>query len=290
MDAHVQLGQLTTLRMGGTPLRYYRPDSIAPLRSAFAECRRAGIPWRVLGGGSNVLAEEGALPYAVIHVHAPGFDRLRRTAPGVVRAGAGVVTAALLARCRDWGLGGLEFLAGIPGTAGGALAGNAGAWGRDIADAVRRLWMLRPDGRMDVLPRRRLRPSYRRLETGPGVIVEAEFLLEPRSADLIARQMAGYASERRARHPLGQSSAGCVFKNPPGASAGRLLQLCGLKGARVGRAEVSRQHANFIVNRGRADAADVLALIEMMRDAVRDRFGVELELEVKHWPARAEAA
>ncbi|KPK65140.1 MAG: hypothetical protein AMK73_03790 [Planctomycetes bacterium SM23_32] len=286
----MQLGELTTLRIGGTPVRYLHPRSVAELRSALAECRRDRLAWRVLGGGSNLLVEEGLLPYAVIHVCAPGFDRIRRPAHAVIGAGAGVPTARLLHYCRDRGLGGLEFLAGIPGTVGGAVAGNAGAWERHVCNAVRRLRVLRPDGRLKTVRRAALRCSYRHLELDGSVVVEAEFQLEPRSTELIGAQMNRYARQRDERHPLGVRSAGCVFKNPPGSSAGRLLDLCGLKGTRVGNAEVSRLHANFIINRGGAAAEDVLRLIELMRRAVRRRFGIELELEVRHWPGRSKAA
>ncbi len=284
MAESVRLSRLTALRLGGRPLEYFRPRDEDELREALAECRRLHMPWRVLGGGSNLLVEDGELPYAVIHVAPPGFGRLERTGRREVRAGAAVRSGALLAFCRDEGLGGLEFLAGLPGSVGGAVAGNAGAWGRQVADRLGRLHLIGPDGGRRVLPPERVQFGYRKAELDGAIVTAAEFALEPRDPELIGARMVRHAARRRKRHPAG-SSAGCIFKNPPGDSAGRLLDLCGLKGRRVGDAEVSRVHANFILNRGKANTQDVLTLIGQMQRAVRRRFGVELELEVKHWPA-----
>jgi len=289
VDKTVQLRQLTTFHIGGTPVRYFHPRTLAEVVAALQECRQMNLPWRVLGGGSNLLVDEGQLPYAVIHIHEPGFDQIERSG-ALVRAGGGVPTAALLAYCRDEGLGGLEFLAGLPGTIGGAIAGNAGAWGKEICSMVARLCVVSPAGQVRVMSRPELDYSYRRTETGGGIITQAEFELNPRSPKLIAMQMGDYVRSRAQRHPVAEWSAGCVFKNPPRASAGKLLDRCGLKGHKVGDAEVSQLHANFIVNRGAAAASDVLRLIEIMREAVRREFSIELELEVRHWPARSQVA
>jgi UDP-N-acetylmuramate dehydrogenase len=286
----VHLCQLTTFRIGGTPARYYHPRTCAELEEALAECRADGLPWRVFGGGSNLLVDEGRLPYAVIRIHAPGLDGIERTGPALVRVGAGVPTGRLLTWCRDEGLGGLEFMAGLPGTMGGAVAGNAGAWGEETCGLVTRLHVVSPRGETWVLARRGLRYSYRCAELGGAIITAVELELSPRSPQLIALRMREHALVRAERHPMRDWSAGCVFKNPPGLSAGKLLDLCGTKGWRVGDAEVSRLHANFIINRGSADADDVLRLIELMRTAVRREFGIDLELEVRHWPARLQAA
>ena len=290
MEKTVPLRQFTTFRIGGTPVRYFHPRTDGELLAALEESRRSGLPWRVLGGGSNLLVDEGPLPYGVIHLHTPGFDELERVGETGVLAGAGVPTAHLLAYCRDQQLGGLEFLAALPGTVGGAIAGNAGAWGKEICESVSRICLVSPSGEARIVDRSELRFSYRHTELGGGIITDAEFELAPRNARLITLQMAAYARNRAERHPMGEWSAGCVFKNPVGASAGKLLERCGLKGLRVGDAEVSPRHANFIVNRGSAAASDVLRLIEIMKDAVRREFGVELELEVRHWPARPQAA
>jgi len=286
----VQLRHLTTLRLGGTPVRYFRPLTERELRDALEQCARADLAWRVLGGGSNLLVDDGDLPYAVIHMRTPGFCHVLRTGELSVRAGAGAGTARLLAYCKEQGLGGLEFLAGIPGTVGGALADNAGAWGHCISERLLRLTVMTPEGRRREYAPSELAFSYRRTDLDGAVVMEGEFLLAPREPQHIEQRMARHFRDRTERHPVHEPSAGCIFKNAPGHSAGRLLDLCGLKGLRVGGAEVSKLHANFILNRGGATAADVLRLIETMKETVRRQFGVELEMEVRRWPGPAMAA
>lgn len=284
------LRSLTTFCMGGTPVRYFRPRTLGELRAALRECRRSGLAWRTLGGGSNLLVDEGPLPFAVIHVHRPGFAGVEHVDDATVRVGAGMPTAELLARCRREGLGGLEFLAGLPGTVGGAVNGNAGAWGREIADVLARVQVVTPDGGPQWVPRAQLPCAYRRTELHGAVVTAAELRLEPCEPEFVRRRMTECALARAVRHPVGQPSAGCIFKNPPGRSAGALLDLCRLKGRRAGDAEVSERHANFILNHGGATASDVLELVAAMREAVRHRFDLELEMEVEHWPAGARVA
>ncbi len=290
MEEAVHLRRLTTFHIGGAPLRYLHPRTEEELLAALAECRRVGLPWRVLGGGSNLLVDDGQLPYAVIHVHSPGLDGIERVGPTTIRVGAGVPTSRLLTYCRDAGLGGLEFLASLPGTIGGAIAGNAGAWGREICPLVSRLRVAAPTGEVTVVPRGEIAYSYRRADLRGAVITEAELELDRREPRLIELQLAKHVQARAERHPMSERSAGCVFKNPPGVSAGQLLEDCGLKGVAVGDAAVSERHANFVINRGHAASADVLSLIQLMRSAVQCAFGVELELEVRHWRGKAAAA
>jgi UDP-N-acetylmuramate dehydrogenase len=289
MERTPKLRTLTTLRMGGVPVCYFHPRTHRQLRAALEECRLRGLPWRTLGGGSNLLVDEGTLPFAVIHVRRPGFARIERVGPRMLRVGAGVPTADLLARCRRAGLGRLEFLAGLPGTVGGAVRNNAGAWGRQVGDVLARVELVRPDGTVAWVSRAALDCRYRQTELGGAIVTAVELDVEPCDHGVIAQRMAECMAGRAARHPAGRPSAGCIFRNPPGHSAGKLLDLCGLKGRRAGEAEVSERHANFILNRGGATASDVLALVAAMREAVRDRFNLELEMEVEHWPAAAAA-
>lgn len=289
METVIQLCQLTSLRVGGTPLCYFHPRDKAELLDALAECRRTGLPWRVLGGGTNLLVDEGVLPYAVIHVAAPGFSSIERIPEGV-RVGAGTPTAEVLGYCRREGLGGLEFLAALPGTVGGAVVGNAGAWGREICQQVRSVWTVCPEGREVLMHPSNLSFSYRCSNLEGAVVTQVELELQPRDAELVALQTSEYARRRMGRHPMSEPSAGCVFKNPPGASAGKLLDMCGFKGARVGGAQVSDCHANFVLNTGNATARDILTLIRLMRNEVLRRFGIELELEVRHWPSHSKVA
>ncbi|MFW6189537.1 MAG: UDP-N-acetylmuramate dehydrogenase [Planctomycetota bacterium] len=285
----VALRRLTTLGVGGEPALYLRPSNGEQLAEALAECRRRGLRWRVIGGGSNLLVEGGPLPCAVLHVQSPGFHFLR--ADGArLHAGAGTATAALAAFCRRRGLGGAEWLAGLPGTLGGAVAGNAGAWGHHISEILTRVRLIDAEGRARTLSRDELDFSYRRCGLRGVVLTEVEVQMQPRPPAQVARRTADYARRRAESQPLSSASAGCIFKNPPGECAGRLIDRCGLKGCRVGDAEVSGRHANFVINRGRATAADVLRLIDRMRNKVLKRFGVELELEVRHWLAGPRAA
>jgi len=285
-----RLDELTTFRLGGTPAHYLRPRGYGELAAALHQLRRDGTPWRVLGGGSNVLAEDGRLAFAVIHICSPRFRWMRWRDETTLQVGAGMRLPALLARCARRGAGGLEFLAGIPGTLGGAIAGNAGAWGHDMAEVVSSVSVAGPDGSFAVLDADELRWQYRGLELGRRVIVEATLELEKRSPSLVKERIRSLKKEKISRHPVTQNSAGCIFKNPPDASAGRLIDECGLKGQELGGARVSERHANFIVNTGDASPADVFALMDKVKHEVKRRFGVELETEVRRWHAAPRVA
>jgi len=286
----VPMQRLTSFRIGGRPLFYARPSDYAELRLAIRRCRKRDIPFRILGGGSNVLIDDGSLPFAVIQIRSPGFDWVARTGPHTVRVGAGVRLGRMLSYCRDNALGGLEFLAGIPGTIGGAVVGNAGAWGCAVGERVVRAWTVGECGEARSIPARSMRFGYRCSGLAGLPVTEVELALEPRSPRLIEGLIRRNLERKTARQPTGVLSAGCIFKNPPGAHAGELLDLCGLKGRRIGGAEVSPVHANFICNVGAARAQDVLQLIEIMRQAVRARFKVELELEMNVWLPRQRVA
>jgi len=289
-EDNIDLFPFTTFRIGGRPLRYVMPADYEELASALSLCRQQDLPWRVLGGGSNLLIEDGTLPFVVIHMCAPGFQWMRRVDEHSFRVGAGVRLGKLMSHAKRNGHGGLEFLAGIPGTVGGTLAGNAGAWGESVCDRVRRLWLADDKGKIAEVDARTLERSYRSLNVGRRIITEAEFELEPRAPELITEMTRELRRKKASRHPVRQKSAGCVFKNPPACSAGELIDRCGLKGTRYGGAEISELHANFIVNTGEAHASDVLALVEMIKKEVRKEFKVELELELRHWSAQKKAA
>jgi UDP-N-acetylmuramate dehydrogenase len=285
-----RLKRYTTLRTGGRPLMYARPRGYEGLAAILQCCRERHLPVKVMGGGSNLLADDGDLPFAVIHIRSPGFNWIRRVAPATVRVGAGTVLPRLLAYCRDAGLGGLEFLAGVPGTVGGALAGNAGAWGAAIAERFARAWVLDETGGRVEVAAHAMAFRYRSCDLGRRIITEAELELAPSGPELISQRMACFTARKAQVHPMASASAGCVFKNPPEAPAGKLLDLCGMKGMRIGGAEVSRLHANFICNVAGATSRDILELIAEMHNAVRREYGIDLELEVRHWSSAQEAA
>jgi UDP-N-acetylenolpyruvoylglucosamine reductase len=238
------------------------------------------VPIFMLGRGSNLIVPDAGVEGLVISLARPGWARFERLPDGTVRVGAGLRLKHLCGLAASAGLAGFEFLEGIPGNVGGALRMNAGAMGGWIFDVVVAVRLMTRDGEVRLLPRADLHAGYRECaELREAIAVEA--VLRPRAevgGPDVARQIESYRHRRHESQPR-EPSAGCIFKNPPDTSAGRLIDACGLKGERIGDAEVSSVHANFIVNRGRATSADVLALIQRVRGQVRQATGVELEPE-----------
>jgi UDP-N-acetylmuramate dehydrogenase len=286
------LAPLTTLRVGGPAAVAARPSTLAQLASLLALLDWLGCPRRVLGRGSNLLvADEGYAGVAIIlgqrlgritRVPAAPEPAGREAADRVlVRVEAGCSLAALLAWALKRGLGGLEFLAGIPGSIGGAVMMNAGAWGESLGERVHALEVV-SGGRVRVINRSALEFSYRLVQglaadEVVGAAILALVAREPATIQALVRQR---HEQRRAAQPRGVASAGSFFKNPPGDYAGRLIEQAGLKGVRVGGAQVSRKHANFLINSQGARAADLLALMKLVQEQVLARFGVRLEPEV----------
>lgn len=282
--AGASLAEHTSLCIGGTTdlLLIHRHASLPELIFLL---RQAGIPHRLLGGGTNLLVQDGELPWVLLH--------LARNEPEVRLGGrvARVDAAADLGRtvtfCAKHDLGGMEGLIGVPGTVGGALRMNAGAYGTQIGTWVREVELYRAaDRRIETLRGDALSFEYRHTSFAPDDImlaVKLELPAKPFSEILQGIRVCN--AKRRASQPLNQKSAGCIFKNPPGASAGRMMDELGLKGLAVGDARVSDRHANFFVNAGHASCADMLALIAQVRERVRQAFGVELENEVILWTA-----
>jgi UDP-N-acetylmuramate dehydrogenase len=277
--AHEPMSRHTSLRIGGPADLFVMPEDAEDLAAVLAFARSAGLPVLVCGGGSNTLVRDGGIRGIVLHLTA--FQRLARE--GVeVSAGAGVRVSRLLAFCSRVGLGGLEILSGVPGTVGGAVWGNAGAWGGAVADRLVRLRLLTRDGEELTLAREAVSFEYRHSGLPRGsVVMEATFGLEPGDPAAIRQQISRWLIQRNARQPVEFRSAGSIFKNPPGNHAGRLVDLAGLKGTQVGGAKISEKHGNFFVNLGDARAADVLALVEMARARVKALTGNDLELEVR---------
>ena len=284
--AEEPLSRHTTFRIGG-PARFV--VEVGGERALFNTVRLlkgAGIPYRVLGGGSNVLAPDRGLRAAVLKLTGALAAVERRGT--CLHAGAGVRLRALAAAARAGSLAGLEFAGTIPGTFGGALAGNAGYGGAQIGDLVASVRVLLPSGETAELSREELTFAYRSSSLhGCGVILGGSLRLPEGEGPAITDAMQRLAAERRASQPLSLPSAGCVFQNPPGDTAGRLIDRAGLRGACEGGAAVSEVHANFIVNRGGATAADVRKLIARAADCVRDRFGIALALELEIMPGDA---
>jgi UDP-N-acetylmuramate dehydrogenase len=278
----VPLAEKTSLGIGGTSdlLVIHKHEALPELVSLL---KQVGMPYRFLGGGSNVLLPDGELPWVIL--------QLARQNPDVRFEGNSVWVdcAADLGRtvttCAKHDLGGMEGLIGVPGTVGGALRMNAGAYGTQIGTFVREVQVFRAaTGRIETLRGSEINFEYRHTSFAPDDImlaVRLELPSKPYSEILQGIRVCN--EKRRASQPLNQKSAGCIFKNPPGGSAGRMIDELGLKGHSVGDARVSDRHANFFVNAGHASAKDMLELIADVRRRVRDRYGVELEEEVIVW-------
>jgi len=282
----------TTFRIGG-PARYFiEPADIDDLKLLLGILKRGRINFLLLGAGSNLLVADRGVAKAVIHLGSPPFKAVRIRG-NMLEAGAGALLGSVIAKAAQQGLSGLEFLTGIPGTVGGALAMNAGisekpSPGRKpqvkgIFDTVKDVTVMDSLGRMRRLARSRIRFGYRSSSLAKYIILSASFRLSRNKRTEIKNRMRRYVRHRLATQGKAWRCAGCVFKNPAGQSAGRLIDLAGLKGFKVGGAEVSNRHANFIINKGGASAHDVLRLMRLIRKRVESRFGIELEPEVKIW-------
>ena len=284
LQAGVALSSLTSLGIGGsTDLLRIRQHHQIPAVLQLLDGRQ--IPHKFLGGGSNLLVGDGELPWVVLQLAKPD--------PDVVLEGnlAQVDAAADLGRtvtfCAKHDLGGMEGLIGVPGTVGGALRMNAGAYGTQIGSYVSEVKVYRAAGRsIEILRGDQISFEYRHTSFAPDDMMLAVTLNLPSKPYREIIQGIRICNEkRRASQPMGQKSAGCIFKNPPGASAGRMIDELGLKGFAVGDARVSDRHANFFVNAGRASAGDMLRLIAEVRSRVEKAFAVKLENEVVVWSA-----
>jgi len=271
----------TTLRAGGPVDLLAIALGGEALRQAVGLAWAHGVPCQVLGSGSNVLVGDAGIRGLVVLNRARVMHVTRTRA----RAESGAAFAALARRCVSRGLAGLEWASGIPGTVGGAVFGNAGAWGSDVASTLVQATILEPDGSATVWPAGQFEYGYRtsilkRSAARSVVVLEAEFVVHRGDKEALQARVAEISARRRASQPRGPS-CGSVFRNPPGNYAGRLIEAAGLKGRESGRAQISPGHANFIVNLGGATAADIKALIDLARQTVQEQFGVELELEVE---------
>ncbi len=272
----------TTFRVGGPASVLLRPRTLAVLKRVHGYLLDQRIPWLVVGKGSNLLVSDRGFDGAVIRLRGELAGIEAGPGGSTLHAGAGATIRRLLDACAARGLGGLEFLAGIPGTAGGAVAMNAGAWGRETADAVESVTLLMRTGDLETRSPEQLGFAYRSCTLPPGALVTGvRFRVQPSAPDTVRRDIERNLECRRERQPSQALSAGSVFRNPAGDTAGRLVEAAGLKGRRIGGAEISPRHANVIVNRGRATARDVFSLMRLTRGEVLRRSGVALEPEIR---------
>ena len=285
----VPLAHYTTMRVGGPADALVVAETAEELAGIITELWKTDLPFMILGGGSNVLVSDAGLRgVVVINRTRPGegfrFDEME---PPTVRAEAGVNFGALARQTALRGLSGLEWAAGIPGTVGGAVIGNAGAHGCDMARTLAVAEILhRKEGRQ-LWPPERLEFRYRGSALKgnpalqpPAVVLSATLKLARSTQEAVQAKLNAIAEKRRSTQPPG-ASMGSMFRNPPGDYAGRLIEAAGLKGTRVGGAEISSRHANFFINNGNATAADIQALVNLAQKTVAGRFGVKLELEIE---------
>jgi len=274
----------TTFRLGGPVRRMARPRSPEACAALLELAENQKWPVLLLGNGSNLLAADGEID--LLAVHTGRMDYVERTGECSVRAGAGLSLARLASFAMREGLGGLAFAHGIPGTLGGAVCMNAGAYGGEMKQVLSAVTAWFPGEGVRKLGLEELDLGYRHsvFSDKRGAVLEAELLLKPEDPEAIRAVMDDLSRRRREKQPLEFPSAGSTFKRPAGHFAGTLIEQCGLKGLRVGGAQVSEKHAGFIINAGGASCADVLALISEVRRIVREQTGVELEPEVKMVP------
>ena len=270
----------TTFRVGGPADMMFFPANTEEIQLALAAAREAGVEVHLVGNGSNLIVRDGGLRGLTIALGEP-FSEVRVEGNAIV-AQAGAPLSRVAAAAQEAGLAGLEFAGGIPGTLGGGCAMNAGAYGGELKDALENAQVL-VDGELRTLSRDEMEMGYRstRVLRQGGIVLGARFVLTPDDKEAIATRMRELNARRREKQPLNLPSAGSTFKRPEGHFAGALIEGCGLKGARVGGAQVSEKHAGFIVNAGGATAADILELIAHVQEVVLRETGVELEPEVR---------
>lgn len=271
----------TTFKVGG-PARYFvRPADRRELAAVISLCRRADRKWFILGNGSNLLVCDKGIDRVVIAME-EGFGDVRFEGTLAI-AGAGILLSRLARTAWDNGLTGLEFAAGIPGTLGGAVVMNAGAYGGEIKDVLEWVRVLNAEGKEEVLPASAMGLAYRSsiLQGKKMIVLEAGLRLLQGDKEESKKRMEELAAARREKQPLEYPSAGSTFKRPEGYFAGKLIQDAGLRGKQIGGAQVSEKHCGFIINRENASAEDILDLCAFVAGEVKKQFGVKLELEVK---------
>lgn len=275
------LAAKTTMRVGGPARVYVEPASAEELRALLVEAKRRALPVCFLGRGSNLIVPDAGVDAVVISLNHPHWQKFEPAADGRAWAGAGLRLKNLCGLAIKAGLQGFEFLEGIPGSVGGALRMNAGAMGGWMFDVVDEVHLMTLDGELRVMKKAEMHVDYRHCAELHDAVALGAFLKPAATADAadIRRQVDVYQKKRVESQPR-EPSAGCIFKNPPGTSAGRVIDEAGLKGERVGDAEVSPVHANFIVNRGHATSADIIGLVKKIRARVKTAKGIDLEPEV----------
>lgn len=278
--AGVSLKALSHFRIGGPAALFLEPWAEEDAALAIRVCLEHSLPFKVLGAGSNLLIPDDGVEAAVFHF--PHWNRVVRDGDQLI-VQAGKSLPSLIRMAKECGLSGFETLCGIPAHVGGAIAMNAGTKEGEIFDRLVSLRVIDEHGELRELMRSELQPRYRDGGLGDGLITSVTFQLEPCAEDEIFERMRSLLKKRTQTQPVTECSVGCIFKNPEGDSAGRLIQAAGMKGERIGDIEVSTKHANFFLNLGAGSHAQVQELIGRVRDRVMAHSGTHLELEVRQW-------
>lgn len=278
VETDIPLSKFTTWKVGGPVQLIIWIDTIDKFIDMLVELKRFRVPYFILGNGSNILVSDEGVEGAAV--------RLRGKVANInfygntVEAGGGALLNSVVSKAYSMALGGMEFTFGIPGTVGGAIMTNAGAFNRTIANVITRAQTVTRDG--EIKTYNRFENPYREpLVPKEETVIRAWFNLKSRDETEIKKKMDDFREKRRDKQPWGMPTAGSVFRNPEGDNAGRLIEECGLKGVTVGSAKISEVHANFIINEGDAKADDIRKLIDLVSEKVRAEFGIELQPEVQ---------
>lgn len=283
-EESIKTGELmkkhTTFRIGGPAKYFLTPKTEDQLCGTVKLCMEESMPYYIIGNGSNLLVSDEGYDGAVVSTE--NLTSCRVDGENIY-AGAGILLSKLAKKAAEHGLTGLEFAAGIPGTLGGAAVMNGGAYGREMKDVLADVTVLTPKGEKEVLSAEQLELGYRTscIPERGYIVLGASLKLKYGMASEIYARMEELAVQRKTKQPLEYPSAGSTFKRPAGYFAGKLIDEAGLRGFAVGGAQVSEKHCGFVINRGQASAKDVLELCEEVKRRVREKFGVELEMEVK---------
>lgn len=274
------LANHTTFKIGGPADLFYVAKTEEELVGAIGVVREVGVPYFILGGGSNVLAGDKGFKGMVIKCKMLNVKCKMFKEKALIIVGAGVPLSVVVDESLNNSLTGLEFAAGIPGTVGGAVRGNAGAWRKSIGDIVSRVRIITEDGQIKWLEKKECDFDYRtsRFKKSEEIIVEVELEMNKGDKQKIKEQVRENL-EKRSSQPK-ESSAGCIFVNPKPSSAGELIERCGLKGVKIRQAQISEKHANFIINFGGAKAEDVVTLIDLIKNKVKEKFNLDLKEEI----------
>jgi len=282
LECDAPLGQRTWFRLGGRARYLFQPHDADQLARLLTSAKQAEVPVRVLGRGANVLVSDDGFDGVVVRLDHANFRRTHRNATKLT-VGGGVDLTRLIRYCCVKGLSGLEGLAGIPATIGGAIRMNAGGRFGEFGDAVSRVEVMRPDGRRETWTRQQCGFGYRQSSIGDNIVLAAELELKEDDPAAVRKRFEEYFEMKQSSQPLAEHSAGCIFKNPAKESAGALIDRAGLKGTGCGAARVSEKHANFIVADKGATATDVLRLIDLVQERVRKEFNTNLDVEIDIW-------